>query len=49
MLGVVKDATGSFTGGLYILGTGVLVGVACVLGFQHQPVLEHAPEGAEAL
>src|SRR3954449_5260567 len=48
MLGLVKDATGSFTGGLYILGTGVLVGVACVLGFQHQPVLEHAPEGAEA-
>ncbi|MBS0640307.1 MAG: MFS transporter [Acetobacteraceae bacterium] len=49
MLGLVKDATGSFTGGLYILGAGVLVGVVCVLGFRHQTALEHAPDAAEAL
>jgi len=49
MLGLVKDATGSFTGGLYILGAGVLVGVVCVLAFPHARALEHAPDAAEAL
>jgi len=49
MLGLVKDASGSFTDGLYILGGGVLVGVALVLNFRHMPTLEHAPEGAEVL
>lgn len=48
MLGLVKDATGSFTLGLYILGGGVLVGALFVLSFSHDHALEQAPEGALA-
>jgi MFS family permease len=44
MLGLVKDATGSFAGGLYILGGGVIVGAVFVLSFAHDHALEHAPE-----
>ncbi len=45
MLGLVKDATGSFTAGLYILGGGVIVGALFVLSFTHDHALEHPPEG----
>ena len=48
MLGLVKDATGSFTGGLYLLGGGVIVGALVVLAFSHDPALEHAPEPSGA-
>jgi hypothetical protein len=44
MLGLVKDATGSFTGGLYLLGGGVIVGALCVVAFAHAHDLERAPE-----
>jgi len=44
MLGLVKDTTGSFAGGLYILGGGVIVGAVFVLSFAHDHALEHAPE-----
>ncbi len=46
MLGLVKDATGSFTVGLYILGGGVIIGAAFILSFAHAHALEHAPEEA---
>lgn len=45
MLGLVKDATGSFTLGLYILGAGVIVAALFVLSFAHDHALEHVPEG----
>ena len=45
MLGLVKDATGSFTLGLYILGAGVIVAALLVLSFAHDHALEHVPEG----
>ena len=44
MLGLVKDATGSFTVGLYVLGGGVIVGALFVLSFSHDHALEHAPQ-----
>ena len=44
MLGLVKDATGSFTDGLYILGGGVIVGAICVLSFNHAHAWESPPE-----
>ena len=44
MMGLVKDATGSYAYGLLTLGAFV-VGAACiVLGFAHDVRLEHAPE-----
>jgi ACS family tartrate transporter-like MFS transporter len=48
MLGVVKDMTGDFAGGLYVLGGGVIVGALIVLGFTHAHALEHAPEAQPA-
>jgi cyanate permease len=48
MLGLVKDATGSFTDGLYVLGGGVMIGAICVLGFNHDHALERAPETSGA-
>jgi ACS family tartrate transporter-like MFS transporter len=48
MLGLVKDATGSFTGGLYLLGSGVIVGALLVLAFAHAHDLERSPEGQAA-
>lgn len=44
MLGVVKDMTGDFSLGLYVLGGGVIVGALIVLGFAHANALELAPE-----
>jgi cyanate permease len=45
MMGLIKDATGSFTYGLLALAAMVLAGAAIVLGFQHNKTLETVPEG----
>jgi ACS family tartrate transporter-like MFS transporter len=44
MMGLVKDATGSFTYGLLALGGIVVIGACTVLGFAHDRALEHEPE-----
>ena len=44
MLGLVKDATGSFTGGLYLLGGGVIIAALFVLAFAHAHDLEREPQ-----
>jgi cyanate permease len=44
MMGLVKDATGSFTYGLLALAAMVVGGALIVLGFAHDSSLEHAPE-----
>jgi nitrate/nitrite transporter NarK len=44
MLGLVKDATGSFTDGLYLLGGGVIIAAVFVLAFAHAHDLEREPE-----
>jgi MFS family permease len=48
MMGLVKDATGTYTAALLILAAAVLVGAGIVMGFQHRAELEHAPEAAPA-
>jgi MFS family permease len=48
MMGLVKDATGTYTAALLVLAAAVLVGAGIVMGFQHRAELEHAPEGAAA-
>ena len=45
LLGLIKDATGSFTYGLLALGIMVLCGAFIVLFLSHDSSLEHAPEG----
>jgi ACS family tartrate transporter-like MFS transporter len=44
MMGLVKDATGSYTYGLLALGALVLGAAGIILGFAHDASLEHAPE-----
>jgi hypothetical protein len=44
MMGLVKDATGSFTYGLLALGGVVVIGACTVLGFAHDCALEREPE-----
>jgi MFS family permease len=44
MMGLVKDATGSFTYGLLALGAIVVIGACTVLGFAHDGALEREPE-----
>jgi hypothetical protein len=47
--GIGEGCDGEFTGGLYLLGGGVIVGVLFVLAFAHAHDLEQAPEGQVAL
>jgi len=44
MMGLVKDATGSYMYGLLLLGALVLGAAGIILGFAHDVRLEHAPE-----
>jgi len=44
MMGLVKDATGSYTYGLLALAGMVLAAAAIALGFNYSTALEHAPE-----
>ena len=44
MMGLVKDATGSFTYGLLALGALVVVGACVILGFAHDGELERTPQ-----
>ncbi len=48
MMGLVKDATGSYQYGLLALAVMVLGGAGVVLGFTHHGALEHPPEAQEA-
>jgi MFS transporter, ACS family, tartrate transporter len=48
VMGVLKDATGTFTYGLLALGLGVLVSVLVVLCIGHDRKLEETPEQALA-
>jgi ACS family tartrate transporter-like MFS transporter len=43
MMGMVKDATGSFSYGLLALGGFVVVGACVILGFTHDGALEREP------
>jgi len=49
MMGLVKDATGSFTYGLLALAAMVVGGACIVVSFAHNSELEHAPEQQPAL
>jgi MFS transporter, ACS family, tartrate transporter len=42
-MGWIKDATGSFTGGLLLIATLAVVGMVTVLVLGHDPALEKAP------
>jgi MFS transporter, ACS family, tartrate transporter len=44
VMGLVKDATGSFTYGLLALAALVVGGACIILTFSHDSALEHAPE-----
>lgn len=44
LIGLLKDATGSFSYGLLMLAALVTVGAFLVLSIEHDIVLEHAPE-----
>jgi MFS-type transporter involved in bile tolerance (Atg22 family) len=44
MIGLIKDATGSFSYGLLMLAALVTAGGFLVLSIEHDIVLEHAPE-----
>jgi ACS family tartrate transporter-like MFS transporter len=44
LIGLIKDATGSFSYGLLMLAALVTAGAFLVLSIQHDIVLEHAPE-----
>lgn len=48
MMGLVKDATGSYSYALLALAGMVLVGAAITLGFSHNRALEHPPEPQSA-
>jgi ACS family tartrate transporter-like MFS transporter len=45
-MGWIKDATGSFTGGLLLIAALALAAVAIVLALGHDPALERAPAAA---
>ncbi len=42
-IGVIKDATGSYTGGLMAVSYTVVLGVVILLGLHHDPALERPP------
>jgi len=42
-IGVIKDATGSYTGGLMAVSYTVVLGVIVLLGLHHDPALERPP------
>jgi len=44
LLGLIKDATGSYTYGLLMLAVGVASGAVLVLTIRHDAALEHAPD-----
>ena len=44
LIGLIKDATGSFSYGLLMLAALVTAGGFLVLSIEHDIVLEHAPE-----
>jgi ACS family tartrate transporter-like MFS transporter len=44
LLGLIKDATGSYTYGLLMLAVGVAAGAVLVLTIRHDSALEHAPD-----
>ena len=44
MMGLMKDASGSYTYGLLVLGALVVGAAGIILGFAHDVSLEHAPE-----
>ena len=48
-MGWIRDATGSFSGGLYLIGAFALIGSLAVMVLRHDTRLEHAPvqEAAE--
>ncbi len=46
-MGYIKDATGSFDGGLWVLAALGFIAMVIVLLFRHDPKLEEAPAVAE--
>jgi len=46
--GWIKDATGSFTGGLVVIAASQIVGAIAILCIEHDRALEHAPEALVA-
>jgi MFS transporter, ACS family, tartrate transporter len=48
VMGALKDATGSYSAGLWVISACALVGVAVVLALSHDRRLEEVPEGSAA-
>jgi ACS family tartrate transporter-like MFS transporter len=49
VMGALKDATGSYSAGLWVISACALVGVAVVLALRHDRKLEEAPDVAAAV
>jgi hypothetical protein len=48
MVGLIKDATGSFSLGLLAISMGALMGAVVLLALGHDRRLEHAPRAQES-